>query len=47
VTLVQVARKEFAVAIRLVAALCLGIPVVFGLIAFVIWLFSSGGRKED
>jgi len=28
------------------AALCVGVPILFGVIGFVIWLFSSGGRKD-
>jgi hypothetical protein len=30
----------------LLAALCVGVPILFGVIAFVIWMFSSGDRKD-
>jgi hypothetical protein len=38
---------EVIVAISILGIVCVGVPVLFGLVAFVVWLFSSGGPKEN
>ena len=30
----------------LLGGLCIGVPILFGVIAFVAWLFSSGSRND-
>lgn len=43
----EITVTEAAVAISILAAVCVGVPVLVGLVAFVVWIFSSGGHKED
>jgi hypothetical protein len=43
----EIVAMEVAVAISILGIVSVGVPVLVGLVALVIWLFSPGGHKGD